>query len=200
MPRKPTAHDQLATHDRTVAESQTRARAAAGAIAQQADQLERLKRERVEAFANGDEATAKRLSADRAKVEAELTDLHERRQGAELAVSRAHAERATYLSANVGALLGELEPEARAAAEAIETAAAALQAARTRWHVVEGQVTTLLRATEGNTRSVPGIEAIDKVVKALGLVVEDIPLPLPSTVRQTITPPHVMASVEGTGR
>lgn len=197
MPRK-SAHDQLAQHDRQVAEAQARARDSAGAIAEASDRIEALKQARIQSFSQGHEHEAAKLAAERSTLESAIEELEERRLGAELAAQRAHTGRSAFLTANVSTLLAELGPAGRDAAQAIEQTAAALQAARVRWHEIEGKVTTLLRAVQGDTRAVPSLEAVDRATKVMAAAVADgVPVPTPSAVVQTVTPTRVTALVEG---
>lgn len=96
------------------------------------------------------EQARQQLGAERSVTPA-LTDLDERRQGADLAVRRAQAERDGYVAEAYRQLVAERTPGAQQAVQAIRTALAALDAGVSAW-IAEAQTQAAL------TRHVAGID------------------------------------------
>jgi hypothetical protein len=143
----------------------------------------------VDAHADGDDARAAKASRERATLEAGgAREAGERLEGARRAAQRAEADRATFLVENVDALIAEREPDARAAAQAVEEAVERLGQAQAAWNAVEADVAALLRLAGKNTGELPQFpEALATLVRdarrAGGV---DVPAPLPRTLPDTV--------------
>jgi hypothetical protein len=135
-----------------------------------------------EAYADGDEAKASKLSAARARLETgSVRDADEKLAGAQRAVVRAEADRTTFAVENVDGLLAERASDADAVAKAVEDAVAELGQAHARWNATATDTSSLLRLAGRNTGTVPrfpdALEAIVRDARRAGGV--DVPLPLP---------------------
>jgi hypothetical protein len=135
-----------------------------------------------DAYADGDEAKAAKASKQRAALEhGSLREAQERLEGAKRAVAKAEAERGLYAAENVDGLIAEREPDARAAAQAVEDAVEHLGQAHTQWTGVESDVSALLRVAGRNAGTLP------RFPELLANLVRDarraggvgVPLPLP---------------------
>ena len=104
--------DELAAHDERVGAASQRARELAQSISEHGEALERLKGERIEAYAAGDEKAASALKEQSVELEAQFGELLERRQGADIATRTAQRERDKFVAANHAKLVSERSPAA----------------------------------------------------------------------------------------
>ena len=87
-----------------------------------------------DAYADGDEPRAAKASKQRAALEqGSLREAEERLEGAKRAVAKAEAERGLLAAENVDGLIAERQPDARAAAQAVEDAVEQLGRAHAAW-------------------------------------------------------------------
>ncbi|UGS38937.1 hypothetical protein [Capillimicrobium parvum] len=160
------AHAALAAHDAVVAERATAARAADEALHVLVDRIRAIGESIVEAHARQDDAAAKKLNAERAKLDATRQDAVERAEGARRDLARVRSERASYVEAHLDGLLAEAAPDAEAAAGAIADAAGELIAATRHWHAMESSVLDLMRAAPNPDRArVPSLDAWDTIAR-----------------------------------
>ena len=149
----------------------------------------RLRDAVIDAHADGDEQRAAKASRERAELEqSALREAQERLEGARRAVQRADVERSTFAVQSIDALIAEREPDARAAARAVEEAVERLGQARAAWNAVEADVAALLRLAGKNTGELPRFpEALATLVRdarrAGGV---DVPAPLPRALPDTV--------------
>jgi hypothetical protein len=107
----------------------------------------------VEAHAAGNMALAEKLSTDRERLEGSaVRDAGERVEGASRALMRAEAERGLFAVESIDGLLAEIEPDARAAASAVEEAVEQLGHAQARWNAVQADVAAVLRIAGQSTQ------------------------------------------------
>lgn len=155
---------------------------------------DRLRHELTEAFADNDDATAKRLQRDLDKAEKTAAEPWAQKvDGAQLAAERLRGEREHYLNANWQALGKERRPEAQRRADAVNDAVQALHLASQAWHAYANESIALLRPVHGvDSRAIPdlGSSGIGDLVRQAQRLEDDAPLPTwgtqPST---TITIP-----------
>jgi hypothetical protein len=116
----------------------------------------RLRDAVIDAHSDGDEQRAAKASRERDKAEqVTLRDAEERLEGAKRAVAKAEAERGLYAAENVDGLIAERQPDARAAAQAVEDAVEELGRAHAVWSGVESDVAALLRVAGRNPGALP---------------------------------------------
>ena len=143
-----------------------------------------------DAYAAGDEAKAAKLGRERAKLAGDTTP-GERLEGAQRAVAKAEASRGLYASENADGLIAELEPDARAAAQAVEDAVEQLGAAHAAWSGVQSDVAALLRLAGRSTALPafpPALLDLTRDARRAGGV--GVPLPLPGQRAFATVAPH----------
>ena len=142
----------------------------------------------VEAHASGDAARAEKLGKERSRLEGAVRQAGERLEGARLAVTRAETERGLFAAESLDGLIAEREPDARAAAQAVEDAVEQLRAAQAQWTMVETDAASLLRLAGRSTNVLPrfpeALAALVRDARRAGGV--DVPAPLPPAL-QTVT-------------
>ena len=174
------ALDELAEHDERVGAASQRARELARRIAEHGEALERLKGERIEAYASGNEKLASALKAQSVELEAQFGELLERREGADIATRTAQHERDKFVAANHAKLVSERSPAAHAAVKAIMDATAALAAGVEAWQSEAATQVFLLRSVAGRTgREVPDLAVAQLVRDLRRAVAGGVPAPLP---------------------
>jgi len=172
--------DELAAHDERVGAASQRARELVQSISEHGEALERLKGERIEAYAAGDEKAASALKEQSVELEAQFGELLERREGADIATRTAQRERDKFVAANHVALVAEREPLGRAAVKAIMDATAALVAGVEAWQSEASTQVFLLRSVAGRTgREVPDLPVAQLVRDLRRAVAGGVPAPLP---------------------
>jgi len=146
----------LAELGAAVAAARARVREAETAHQRALAEIARFKDVAIEAYSVGDEPRAAKASKERARLEGSaLRDASERVQGAQLAATTAEDERGRYAAERADELLHELEPDARAAAQAVEDAVEALTRAHSRWNEAQATVANLLRSAGRDTGTLP---------------------------------------------
>lgn len=174
--------DELKQRSAAVGEANVSARSLEQARHQHEQVVAGLKRDRVAAYADGDErkASALREKATAATLRAE--ELEERHQGALVAANRAKAELDRWVSSNVDGLIGELRPRAEAATKALHAKLAELEDARLEWHAVANEVTGFMhRADKYAGQRVPSMDGLDRAIRDIARVEAEIKVPLPAT-------------------
>jgi len=184
----------LADLDEALAAAHVRVREVKTRHAAAAAKAVELREAQVEAFATGNETAAKKLQAQRDKAEAEATGpWPERVAGAERAVQRADAERVTYAMENYEGLIGERQPDAATAVDAVRDALTSLRDAHQAWHAVEQDVAALIALAGHDASRMPRFpgqleDLVRDARRARGL---DVPAPLPVAMApMTINPEH----------
>jgi hypothetical protein len=143
--------------------------------------LEQLKHDRITAYANADEDSAKRLVKQTTAAEAKAKELAERVAGAELAARRAQQARDAYIAQHHDQLVFERAPRAYRAVTAIEQTITAFAKAIDDWHQEAAAQRELLRPVEGrNGQEIPDL-TIHQAARDLFRQLErkGIPAPLP---------------------
>jgi hypothetical protein len=176
--------DQLAEHARAIAAANQRARAVElERDTAQAD-AERMKAERIDALAHGDDDLAGRLDTDRAATQRTVADLADHIAAAKLQAQRAEHDRQQFAAEHLLALLGEHRQTAQAAADAVHEALQALQAlqaAHAQWRDAESTTAHLLRlAGHGRERTSAFPTDLSDLIRGLNRAQADVPLPLPA--------------------
>jgi len=183
--------DELAAHDERVGAASQRARELAQSISEHGEALERLKGERIEAYAAGDEKAASALKEQSVELEAQFGELLERRQGADIATRTAQRERDAFVAANHARLVSERAPIAHAAVKLIEDAIGALAAGVEAWQSEAALQVHLLRSVAGRDgREVPDLP-VQQLVRDLRRAASGgVPAPLP--VSPAVSPPSAL--------
>jgi len=172
--------DELAAHDERVRAAGQRARELVQTLAEHGQALERLKGERIAAYAAGDEKAAGVLRKQAGDAEALGVELQERRQGADIATRSAQDERDVFIAANHAALVAERAPIAHAAAKAIEDAIAALGEGVQAWQAEATAQVALLRPVAGRDgREIPDLHLAQLARDLRRAAADGVPSPLP---------------------
>lgn len=179
MTTKTTPLAALAEHDEQIATAKTRVNALNRAIAEQQAHRAQLKADRVRAYADDDERAAAALKKKIDAADTNTDELRERQQGATIAATRAKATRDTWIAENVAALLDELRPDAEAARDELAAKVAELADARDRWHQVANHVLAIVRHSNIDAHTVPGIDTLDQAIRDVKNAASTVPTPLP---------------------
>jgi hypothetical protein len=201
---KPLTHaDQIAKLDDATDGAKQRLRAVTGDVAGLAEKVQRLRQERVEAFAVNDEAAAERLAEQIAKHEHDAEDLQQRRAGAELAATRAQQARDTHVADCFWELVAERAPADDASVTRIATAVTELQAAVADYHRRKNEIIAFTRPAGVDPRAVPELDdSVNRLVGDLAAHVASIRPPRPGdrtpsvvTIEDTDSPDgHIAAA------
>ena len=184
-PAKTPLLDELAAHDERVRAAGQRARELVQTLAEHGQALERLKGERIAAYAAGDEKAASALRKQAGDAEALGVELQERRQGADIAARSAQDERDKFIAQHHGKLVDERAPIAHAAAKAIEDAIAALGEGVQAWQDEAMAQVALLRSVTGRDgREVPDLHLAQLARDLRRAIADGIPVPLPVAKRR----------------
>jgi len=178
-PRTPLL-DELAGFDARMAAARQRARALTDAIAEHARSIEELKRERIDAYSDDDERKAAALKKRTVDAAAKAVELDERRQGADIAATKAQRERDAFVAENHAALVSERIPVATAAVKQIEDAIAALGEGVRLWTAEQQAQVDLLRPIPGRDgREVPELQCRELVRDLRRATADGVPMPVP---------------------
>ena len=120
----------------------------------------------MEAHATGQASDIRRAEKTYDQAQATAEDSAIKAEAAALRVERSAAEAQGYEAQHADALILELGPQARAAADRLTESARALHEAHTEWHNVRGNVEALLRHAPG-AHDVPADHALAAVVRDL---------------------------------
>ena len=181
--------EQLAAHDERVKVATQRVQQLGRQGAEHAAGLERLKAERVAAYAADDEDAARKLKTQATRAATRSTELDERRQGAELAARRVQDEREVFIRENFSGLIDERRPAAVEAVRRIESAIADLGDAVDAWHAEARRVEALLREVGYGTRGMPDSLPVKRLVRELERVAADgLAAPLPGAQHAPTAP------------
>lgn len=174
--------DQFAELGRAVGTAKQAARAVELERDRAVADAERLKAERIDALAGGDDELAERLQAHRVEAERVVGDLEDRLTAAQLAATRAEAARQRFASDNIDGLLGEHARDAQAAADGVTAALDQLAAAVEQWRAAEAATNHLLRLG-GRPRERPAQfpSEIGDLVRRLSRASATIPAPMPAS-------------------
>jgi len=179
-PAKTPLLDELAAHDERVRAAGQRARELAQTLAEHGQALERLKGERIAAYAASDEKAASALRKQAGDAEALGVELQERRLGADIATRSAQDERGVFIAANHAALVAERAPIAHAAAKMIEAAIAALGEGVQAWQAEATVQVALLRSVAGRDgREIPDLHLAQLARDLRRAIAGGVPVPLP---------------------
>jgi hypothetical protein len=179
--------DQLAELGRAVGAAHQRARAVELEHDRARADAERLKAERIDALAGGDDELADRLQAERAEAERAAGDLADRLKAARLAAQRAENDRQQFAAGNLDGLLMEHRRDAEAAVVAVHDALEALQAAHGQWRDAETATAHLLRLGGRPRERTPAFPSdLGDLIRRLGRSSADVPVPLPTGGRQFV--------------
>ena len=181
--------DQLAEHAAGIAAANQQARAVALERDTAQAEAARLKAQRIDAIAAGDDDLAARLDADRAEAERTAFDLADHITAARLRATRAEQDRQRFAAENLPGLLGEHQQTAQAAVDAIHDALEALQAAHAQWRDAETTTAHLLRlAGRGHERTPPFPGDLADVLRRLERTHTNVPVPVPIPVEPMLAP------------
>jgi hypothetical protein len=140
-----------------------------------------LKQQRVAAYSGDDERLASSLKHRSTEANEKTVELEERRAGAELASQRTQVELDRYRAEHIHGVLGELAPDMRATAEAVQARLEGLQADVAALNAAHQRVLTLVRGTSVHPQSIPAADAFNSAVRSFLRSVGEVPVPLPST-------------------
>jgi len=191
--RKRPLSARLAELGEAVPAAQRRARECELAHRRVAAEIKQLTDAVTDAYADDDEDRAAKASKQRAALEqGSLREAEERLEGAKRAVANAEAERGLFAAENVDGLIAERQPDARAAAQAVEEAVEQLGRAHAAWTGVESDVAALLRVAGRNLGTLP------RFPELLANLVRDarraggvgVPVPLPGERAYATIAPH----------
>ena len=172
--------DELRERDGQVAAAKARVRKVENEAAAARTEAAEARDALVEAYADGDETQAAKLVKAQAKADTRAAEPWDaRREGADRAARRMQAERDSWIGENVVALMGELEPRARAATQAIVAAGEALEAARLQWHGVAQEVERLLCVSPDSDARTPMVDPVDRAIRDALRATAEMPLPMP---------------------
>lgn len=174
--------DMLAELDEQAVAAAGRVRAVQAAQQTAIANRDQLRHDLTEAFADDDEAAAKRLQRDLDKAEKTAAEPWEQRlDGARLAAERLRGERNRYLNANWQALGDERRPEAQRRADAVNDAVQALHRASQAWHAYANDSIQILLLVDGvDSRAIPdlGSSGIGELVRQAQRLEDVAPLPV----------------------
>lgn len=192
-PHEPATLAQLAEREQQIVEARMKVRETEQQAQHAASEAARLREQLIDAYGFGDQTQAEKLVRAKAKADARAAEpWPERIAGSQRAAQRQQAGVDAWRADHIGELLTEIQPEAHAAADAINTKVAELDEARRHWHAIASQVTGLTRGVPGiDPHGVSSINVADQAIKTLRRDIGAIPPPLPREPQlATIVPMH----------